>query len=125
MAYASQRSSGQEPINDFEGGEGTPCFLAFNKNGFLIQRKDDIKSLIKEFLGQANTENLTFGHYPKVFFGMKLKVSFGKGNPAKIPWAGFLLGDNTIQKGIYPVFLYFKNKIPNTRLWYFRNGNKR
>ena len=108
MAYASQRSSGQEPINDFEGGEGTPCFLAFNKNGFLIQRKDDIKSLIKGFLGQANTENLTFGHYPKVFFGMKLKVSFGKGNPAKIPWAGFLLGDNTIQKGIYPVFLYFK-----------------
>lgn len=108
MAYASQRSSGQKPINDFEGGEGTLCFSAFNKNGFLIQRKDDIKSLIKEFLGQANTENLTFGHYPKVFFGMKLKVSFGKGNPAKIPWAGFLLGDNTIQKGIYPVFLFFK-----------------
>ena len=39
---------------------------------------------------------------------MELKVSFGKGNPAKIPWAGFLLGENTIQKGIYPVFLLFK-----------------
>lgn len=108
MAYASQRSTGQEPINDFKGGEGTPCFLVLNKNGFMIQIKEDIKSLLKQFLDQANSDNLSFGHYSKTFSGMELKVSFGKGNPAKIPWAGFLLGENTIQKGIYPVFLLFK-----------------
>tara|TARA_B110000046_G_C13020741_1_gene411018 strand:- start:1308 stop:4703 length:3396 start_codon:yes stop_codon:yes gene_type:complete len=108
MVYARYHTTGQELINDFEGGEGTPCFLTFQKNGFLIQKKEDIKPLLNQFLKQANTNDLSVSHFPKTFFGMELKVSFGKGNQAKIPWAGFLVGENTIQKGIYPVFLLFK-----------------
>jgi len=68
-----------------------------------------IKDIVKNFLDQSKTNKLTFANYPREIDGMDLKVSFGKGNPAKIPWIGFLKNPNTIQKGIYPVFLLFKD----------------
>ena len=68
-----------------------------------------IKDIVKKFLDQSKTNKLTFANYPREIDGMDLKVSFGKGNPAKIPWIGFLKKPNTIQKGIYPVFLLFKD----------------
>ena len=68
-----------------------------------------IKDIVKFFLDQSKTNKLTFANYPREIDGMDLKVIFGKGNPAKIPWIGFLKKPNTIQKGIYPVFLLFKD----------------
>ena len=56
MAYASQRSTGQEPINDFKGGEGTPCFFSF-KQKRLYDSKRRYKIIAKQFLDQANTDN--------------------------------------------------------------------
>jgi 5-methylcytosine-specific restriction protein B len=35
-------------------------------------------------------------------------VSFGQGNSARVPWIAFLGKANTVQKGIYPVYLYYK-----------------
>ena len=37
-------------------------------------------------------------------------MSFGQGNPARIPWIAFLNNIDTVQKGIYPVYLYYKDK---------------
>ncbi len=37
-----------------------------------------------------------------------MKVSFGQGNFAKIPWVSLLADGQTTSHGIYPVFLYYK-----------------
>lgn len=65
--------------------------------------------IIKRFLSQAETDDLkTKNYYPEYYKGLKLKVSFGAGNQAKIPWIALLNNKNKVQKGIYPGFLYFK-----------------
>ncbi|MDD4159958.1 MAG: DUF3578 domain-containing protein, partial [Synergistaceae bacterium] len=60
------------------------------------------------FLEQAKTDNLKTNHYVSQYQGTKVKVSFGIGGKATIPWISFLKGDNTTSKGIYPVYLYYK-----------------
>jgi len=60
------------------------------------------------FLKQAKTDNLKTNHYVSQYQRTKVKVSFGIGGKAKIPWISFLIGDNTTSKGIYPVYLYYK-----------------
>lgn len=67
------------------------------------------KELIK-FLEQAKTTNLTYKDYSINYLDTLVKASFGKGSSAKIPWVSFLFGNNTTSKGIYPVYLYFKDK---------------
>ena len=69
----------------------------------------DIVKLIRQFIDQANTNDLKTSHYPKEFNDLKIKVSFGQGNVARIPWIGLLHGNNTISKGYYPVYLYYKD----------------
>ena len=94
--------------DSFDGGEGTDSFKLIRSLGFDISKKNNIKSIIRQFLDQASTDDLSFGHYPKSIDGLDLKVSFGKGNQAKIPWIGLVKDPHTIQKGIYPGFLYYK-----------------
>lgn len=65
---------------------------------------------LKKFLSQAKTAELGTSDYLKTFQELSVKVSFGKGNQARIPWIAFLNGENTVQKGIYPGYLYYKNK---------------
>lgn len=55
-----------------------------------------IKDIIKKILDQSKTNKLTFVNYSRQIDCMDLKVSFGKGNPAKIPWIGFLKKPITI-----------------------------
>ncbi len=61
------------------------------------------------FLKQAKTNNLKTKHFVKVYNGTKVKVSFGQGVSARIPWISFLKEPFTTSEGIYPVYLYFKN----------------
>lgn len=60
------------------------------------------------FLKQAHSDRLTTKEYPSFFEGLKVKVSFGQGNPAKIPWISFLFDGQKTSKGIYPGYLFFK-----------------
>uniref|UniRef100_UPI004049749B MrcB family domain-containing protein n=1 Tax=Gelidibacter sp. TaxID=2018083 RepID=UPI004049749B len=69
---------------------------------------EEIFELIKQFIVQSKTSNLKTSSYPKTFKGLNLKVSFGQGVPARIPWIGLSKSPNTISKGIYPVFLFYK-----------------
>ena len=63
---------------------------------------------LKLFLKQAKTSNLKTKHFDSDYLGVKVKVSFGQGNTARIPWISFLKKPNTTSKGIYPVYLYYK-----------------
>lgn len=38
-----------------------------------------------------------------------MKVSFGMGAPARIPWIAFTAPDIQVSKGFYPVYLYYKD----------------
>lgn len=62
-----------------------------------------------EFLTQAKTDNLKTKQYDSRFNGTKVKVSFGQGYSAQIPWISFLKEPNTTSNGIYPVYLYYKD----------------
>lgn len=64
---------------------------------------------LKMFLRQAKTTDLKTKDYLKEYNNLKVKVSFGQGNMAIIPWIAFLREGQTVQNGIYPVYLYFKN----------------
>lgn len=64
---------------------------------------------LKKFLAQANTNDLKTKHYISEYLGTKVKVSFGQGGSAKIPWISFLKEPNSTSNGIYPVYLYYKD----------------
>jgi len=67
--------------------------------------------LIK-FLKQAKTNDLgtIFNNYLNEYAELKVKVSFGMGAVANIPWISFLGNGQTTQNGIYPVYLYYKEQ---------------
>lgn len=64
---------------------------------------------LTRFLAQAKTDNLKTTHFQGAFQDLKVKVSFGKGNPARVPWIAFLAKGQHISNGIYPFFLFYKN----------------
>ncbi|HBY68447.1 MAG TPA: DUF3578 domain-containing protein, partial [Flavobacteriaceae bacterium] len=61
------------------------------------------------FLEQAKTDSLKTKHFDSEYLGTDVKVSFGQGNAARIPWISFLKSPNTTSDGIYPVYLYYKD----------------
>lgn len=101
--------------SEFDGGIGTPCFKILEENGFTIVTKEamtgskePIKELLERFIEQAHTSDQKTKHYLKTFEGLKIKVSFGTGNNAHVPWISFLANGHTTSNGIYPVFLFYK-----------------
>lgn len=65
------------------------------------------KSITEQNLSaKGNISTLTAG-FPSTYSGLDVRVSFGQGNWAKITWIGFLTAGQKIQKGIYPVYLYY------------------
>ncbi|MCP9769560.1 DUF3578 domain-containing protein [Lacihabitans sp. LS3-19] len=65
---------------------------------------------LNKFLGQAKTDDLGTirNNYLQKYRGLEIKISFGQGGAAKIPWISFLCKGQTTSNGIYPVYLYFK-----------------
>lgn len=61
------------------------------------------------FLDQAQTEDLHTRDYPGTHAGLTMRVSFGAGNQAHVPWIGLLAQGQTPTKGIYPTYLYFRS----------------
>jgi len=80
----------------------------FNKP---IQNKpNSFLETLEDFLDQSKTDDLRYSHYQKEYNGLTVRVSFGKGNTAKIPWISFLDDSQTTNEGIYPVYLLFKER---------------
>lgn len=69
---------------------------------------DNFYYVVDKFLRQAQTENLKQKGFPKSYKGYKVRVSFGTGNVARIPWIALLKAPNEVTNGIYPVYLYYK-----------------
>lgn len=66
------------------------------------------KKVLDKFLLQAQTGNLKTASYPKEGSDLKMKVSFGMGMPARVPWIAFTAPEMKVSKGFYPVYLYYK-----------------
>ena len=71
---------------------------------------NNIEEILTSFLEQAKTNDLTTNHYPNLYNNLKVKVSFGQGVPARIPWISFLGDGQTTSDGIYPVYLLYKKQ---------------
>lgn len=73
--------------------------------------KEDFYPTILKFIKQANTaKSLKVNEYPRSYKELEIKVSFGQGGLARIPWISFLYKGQTTSKGIYPCFLYYKEQ---------------
>jgi MoxR-like ATPase len=73
--------------------------------------KNLIPDLINKFLNQGQTgTDLTTREYPNEYKELKIAVSFGKGNIARILWIAFLGPEQKTSDGIYPVLLYYREK---------------
>lgn len=67
-------------------------------------------SILDRFVFQAQSgKDLKFSSYPKEWSGLKLRVSFGQGVAARIPWMAFIAPEMAVSKGFYPVYLYYKD----------------
>ncbi len=64
--------------------------------------------ILKSFVDQAKEGGLKVSKYPKEWADLKMKVSFGMGAPARIPWIAFTAPEMQVSKGFYPVCLFYK-----------------
>lgn len=114
VSYANIFANGKElDRNSFRGGKDTECFKLLEENGFEIKpkvEKENFYELLTRFLKQAQTDELKTKTYLNKYKGLQVKVSFGQGNPARIPWIALLRNGQTVSNGIYPVYLYFKSQ---------------
>ncbi len=99
-------------LSDF-GNSTKDAFTILTNLGFTIERKKiSFADQLRKFIFQSENGILTIAGYINSYKNLDVKVSFGKGNQARISWIAFLGKGNVVQNGIYPVYLYFKkNKI--------------
>ncbi len=64
--------------------------------------------MLNQFVLQSDTRSFKLSAYPKEWSGLKLKISFGQGRPARIPWIAFIAPEMQVSRGYYPVYLYYK-----------------
>lgn len=64
--------------------------------------------ILNRFILQAHTGDLKYSAYPDSWSDLKMRVSFGMGAPARIPWIAFVAPEMQVSKGFYPVYLYYK-----------------
>lgn len=116
LSVANVSKHGKElTLSDFGNNIETP-FNILRKNGFSVLTKlnknnnvEGFYQQLKNFIKQSNTKDLKTKHYISEFSDTKVRVSFGQGGAAKIPWISFLKEPNTTSRGIYPVYLYYKD----------------
>jgi RecB family endonuclease NucS len=67
-------------------------------------------NFLTDFITQADTGDLKTSTYPKEFFELKMKTSFGMGTAARIPWISFTAPGMTVGNGYYPGYLFYKEQ---------------
>lgn len=81
----------------------------WNKNKNSMDKSLKYFAQLIEFIEQAKTNNLKTSHFVNKYNGLSVKVSFGQGVTARVPWISFLKEPNTTSNGIYPVYLFYKD----------------
>lgn len=95
------------------GGYRNTIEQVLEKDIYTIFKLNDSMNYFPEllqFLEQSRASELGTKKYRKEYQGLNVSVSFGQGNPARIPWIAFLNGIDTVQKGIYPAYLHYRDK---------------
>ncbi len=67
-------------------------------------------SFIDDFILQSHSDEFGTSKYLKQFNKLDMKVSFGIGRKASIPWISFTAPGMSTSYGYYPVFLYFQSE---------------
>ena len=77
----------------------------------------NIKEILDKFILQSGFDERQYGpggqivkEYPKEFLDLKMKVSFGIGTPARVPWISYLAPGMNTSDGFYPVYLFYKKE---------------
>lgn len=65
--------------------------------------------ILNEFIKQAHKGELKTASYPKEWEDLRMRISFGMGMPARVPWIAFLASGMEVSNGYYPVYLYYKD----------------
>jgi 5-methylcytosine-specific restriction enzyme B len=106
-----------EPLDraNFSGGEESSAFRLLRRLGFTIEPKprdnSEIEELLGRFVAQSQAgKDLGVQGYVREYRGLKVNVSFGKGNFARITWIAFLAEGQSVSRGMYPVLLYFRSE---------------
>lgn len=109
LSMANKYANNEELLSrDFQAVDAKAFF---KKLGFeIVEKQIDYFSQLKIFIDQTKTTDLTTSHYENTYENLKIKVSFGQGNQARVPWIAFLKDNQNVQNGIYPVYLFFKEK---------------
>lgn len=63
---------------------------------------------LRDFIDQSATGNLKTAQYPKEFKSFRMKVSFGQGAQARVPWISFYTSGMSTSNGYYPVYLLYR-----------------
>ncbi|ARV17031.1 5-methylcytosine-specific restriction enzyme B [Curvibacter sp. AEP1-3] len=110
LSFAARYANGSEfDRKDFSGGEASPAFKLLKALGFEIVPKEGLRDLLNKFLKQAEAmSSLAVSSYAADYRGLKVKVSFGQGVQARVPWVAFLGPGQQVSKGSYPVLLYYR-----------------
>lgn len=66
------------------------------------------KKYLDKFILQSHGESLKTSEYPKEFLDLRMKVSFGMGGKARVPWISFISPEMAVSNGYYPVYLYYR-----------------
>ncbi len=80
----------------------------WNNKRKKMDNSSNFSKQLLAFIEQAKTGNLKTKHFANSYNGTIVKVSFGQGAAAKVPWISFLKKPNTTSNGIYPVYLFYK-----------------
>lgn len=67
------------------------------------------QTFLDKFILQAHSDSLKTSEYPREFLDLKMKVSFGQGGKARIPWINFTAPEMSASNGYFPVYLYYRD----------------
>ncbi len=70
--------------------------------------REDIRDILETFFLHVKNDIHSTNNFCRFYYGTKMKVGFGVGKTARIPWVTFLKDDQTPQDGIFPVYYFFK-----------------
>ena len=66
--------------------------------------------ILEKFIMQAGQNSLKTAEYPREYQNLKMKVSFGMGSAARVPWISFTAPGISASNGYFPVYLYYKSQ---------------
>ena len=111
ISLANQNLGGEVlTLTDFDNNTKKAFKLLQDLQFDIVEREASYYEQLIAFLNQSLTDNMKYSDYLKSFDDLKVKVSFGQGGVAKIPWISFLRESQTTSDGIYPVYLYYKEE---------------